>query len=47
MLYDMLFEIISKLDRPIVLSDGTLISALAPGIDEALGEISDGKVRGR
>ena len=47
MLYDMLFEIISKLDRPIVLNDGTLISVLTPGIDEALGEISDGKVRGR
>ena len=47
MLYDMLFEIIEKIDRPIVLSDGTLISALATGIDETLGEISDGKVRGR
>lgn len=47
MLYDMLFDIISKLDRPIVLNDGTLISVLTPGIDETLGEISDGKARGR
>ncbi len=39
-------KVISKLERPIVLNDGTLVSALAGPMDAELGNISNGKMRG-
>ena len=47
MLNDYLEQIVNNIDRPIVLEDGTLVSKLAPQIDQKLGDINKGRGRGR
>ena len=47
MLADYLPQLVNGMDRPIVLEDGTLVSRLAPQIDEALGDIQRGRGRGQ
>ena len=47
LLGDYLPEIRDKLDRPIVLNDGTRVSAIAPQMDEKLGDINRGRGRGQ
>lgn len=47
LLSDYLPQIVNRIDREIVLEDGTLVGRLAPQIDEELGEINKGRGRGR
>ncbi len=47
MLNDYLEQIVNNIDRPIILEDGTLVSKLAPQIDQKLGDINKGRGRGR
>ncbi|RGD80342.1 phage tail protein [Thomasclavelia ramosa] len=47
LLSDFIPQIVTKMDRPIVLDDGTLVGRIAPSMDLELGEINRGKGRGR
>lgn len=47
LLSDYLPQIVNRIDREIVLEDGTLVGRLAPQIDVELGEINKGRGRGR
>lgn len=47
MISDYMEQVVSKIDRPIVLDDGTLARKLAPQMDRLLGDINKGRGRGR
>lgn len=47
MLNEYMEEIIRKIERPIILDDGTLATKMAPTLDMLLGDINKGRGRGR